>query len=595
MLDDVQLHLVDSIDVAFDLLRWLSTRDRIAVDTESTGLSPERDRVRLVQFGDHDTAYIVPFERWAGVVDDVVARYDGEYVAHNASFDLTMLRGGEVDLPTDRLHDTRLMAHVLESTGSTALKTLAKRFVDPRAAALQAQLDDALSGRGGWTWATVPVSYQPYWAYAGLDTILTFRLDEELYPRVLADAPRSYELELAVSWVTERMERTGVRVDRAYTAELADQLAEYVERVETWCRAEYRLSPGSTRDVVAALQRDGVELTKRTNGGQLSLDKEVLASLAHPLAQAVLGRRQAQKLLSTYLMTYLKLTADGNDRIHPSINSIGGTGKSPFEPGGSSGVRTGRMSMSNPNLQNVPTRTKEGKRVRNCLVPADGNRWVKCDADQIEMRVMAHLSGDGRMLEAFTSPGDFFVNLARELFDDPDFQKIDPRRQLMKNGCYAKVYGAGISKFATTAGVSEAEATRFMRRFDELFPGPATWSRSVQDAARRGLDVDGVASARSPLTNRRHVADAGKLYTLVNYLVQGTAGELLKLKLVELDQAGLGEYLTLAVHDEVDLDVPADRVDDVIETLLDVVNDDQLLDVPVTWSADVGDRWGDCG
>lgn len=594
-LDGVRVHLVDSVDVAYECKRWLSTLDRVAVDTESTGLDKDVDKARLVQFGDARQAYAIPIEHpgWSALVIELMTRFEGRFIAHNLTFDHAMLMNAlNVGFPEDRSDDTRLKAHVVESTGSLALKNLAKRHVDPRAGMLQDDLSDVMA-KSGWTWATIPLDYEPYWSYGALDTVLTYQLDDYLTPLIEREAPASYDLELAVAWVCERMERRGVLIDREYTRSFADELSTYMEEAEAWCSAMYGVYPGSNRDVITRLQRDGVEFTQYTKGGAICLDKDVLAGIDHPLAQTVLGRRQAQKMLSTYLGNYLTMS-ERDGHIHPSINTVGGMGKSPFEPGGSSGVRTGRMSSSNPNIQNVPTRGRVSKKIRRCFVAAPGRTWVKCDADQIEMRMMAHMSGDARMREAFVSEGDFFVNIARELFHEPDFQKSDPRRQLVKNGGYAKIFGAGIPKFAATAGVSEDVARPFMRAFDAMFADVPRWIRQVERDALARLNDEGEAYVRSPLTNRRHVADAGKLYTLVNYVIQGTAGEVLKQKIVELDQAGLGDYMVFPVHDEVDLEVPDDDLADVLTTLLDVVNDDQLLDVPLTWSADTGPNWGEC-
>lgn len=591
----VQVHLVDDVETAYECKRWLSTCDRVAIDTEAGGLDKDLDRARLVQLGDAQRSYVIPIEHdgWGGLVVELLTRYEGRYVAHNRPYDDAMIYNAlGLRLPEDRTDDTRLKAHVLSSTGSLALKKLSTQHVDPRAAVLQDDLTDVFQ-RGGWTWATIPWNVEQYWFYAGVDTILTYQLDDYLDPLVRAEAPASYELELAVSYVTERMERNGVLVDRDYTAAFAAELTAYMDAAESWCRAEYGLYPGSNQQVVAALQRDGVEFTRYTNGGAVSLDKYVLESINHPLAQTVLGRRQAQKMVSTYLGNYLTMS-ERDGRIHPSINTVGGTGKNPFEPGGSSGVRTGRMSMSDPNLQNVPIRGRSGKKLRRCFVAEEGHTWVKCDADQIEMRMLAHMSDDRRMRDAFLGEGDFFVNIARQLFHEPDFHKSDPRRQLVKNGGYAKIYGAGIPKFAATAGVAEDVARPFMQAFDAMFPDTVRWIRSVERDALARLNDEGEAYVRSPLTNRRHVADAGKLYTLVNYVIQGTAGEVLKQKMVELDAAGLGDYMRLPVHDEVDLEVPNDALDDALVTLLDVVNDDQLLSVPLTWSAETGPNWGDC-
>jgi DNA polymerase I len=591
-LDDVQVTLIDSIDEAWEFTRWLSTKSEVAFDTETTGLDLQRDRVRLVQFGDETRAWVIPFERWSGLVHDVVRRYEGWYDMHNAPYDVGMCANHDVNIPIHRVRDTRFMLHVLESTGSLALKSAAKKIVGPHAVLGQEQLHDVLSKRGGWTWATIPYDFEPYWFYAGIDTILTSRVKNHLWPRVQAEAPRSYDLEMATAWVAAKMQRNGVRVDRAYTTRFRDSLIQYSTDVETWCQEHYNVYPGSNRAVAQALIDDGVDLYKRTKTGW-SLDKEVLAELAHPLAQATLGRRQAVKLVSTYLDHFLELT-EIDERIHPSINTVGGTNKNVFESGGSSGVRTGRMSMNNPNLQNVPVRTKEGKKVRRCFVPSEDHTWVKCDADQIEMRLLTHLCNEPRLIDAFVSEGDFFVNMARDLFNDPDFQKSDPRRQFVKNSGYAKIYGAGIDKFAKTAGAPIQEAADFMRRFDALYPGVPTWIRHVEKLGLSRLDAEGEAYVRSPLTGRRHVADAGRLYTLVNYLIQGTAGEILKLKMIEADQAGLTEYMTLPVHDELDADVPNGELDDYVTTLRDVVNDDNMLRLPLTWSIETGTNWGEC-
>jgi DNA polymerase-1 len=594
-LDEVKgIHLVDDLDTAWECKRWLSTCDEIAVDTEGTGLNTRIDKVRLLQLGDRQTAYCIPidFPGWGALGTELLTKFQGRMVAHNLTYDAEMIKGTlGVQLPIERCDDTRLMAHVLESTGSTALKSLTRRFVDPRAGNFQHQLDDAMK-KSGWSWSIIPIDFEPYWMYGGLDTILTMQLKDYLEPQVMAEAPESYALELAVAWVTRRMEQRGIQLDREYTAELAASLSRYVEEAETWCQAYYGVSPGSNAKVVERLQADDVEFTKMTDGGAWSLDAEVLESIDHPLAETVLKRRRAQKTVSTYLDNYLTMS-EWDGRIHPSINTIGGTDKNPFEPGGSKGVRTGRMSCSDPNLQNVPIRTTMGKRIRNCFTSSIDHTWIKSDFSQIEMRVLAHMSQDPNMIAAFNAPGDFFVNMGRTLFDEPDFRKADPRRQLLKNGGYAKIYGAGIPKFAKTAGVPELEASDFMRDFDGLYRKVPEWIRSIENLGRSTLSHEGQAYVRSPLTGRKHVADAGKLYVLVNYLIQGTAGEILKRKIVEADQAGLGDFMILPVHDEIDLDVPNDDLEDAMATLHDVMNDAELLTVPITASIETGLRWGD--
>jgi len=600
---DVQLHLVDSFDDAADMMRWLGERrelDEIAVDTETTGLDTERDRARLIQFGDLHHGWAVPRDEWLGLARDVVRRWKGRFVGHNIiSYDDPILsRDCGIELPRERTDCTRLMSHVLEPAHSTALKTQATRHVDPVAAGAQAKLDEALGAHGGWTWATVPITFEPYWTYGALDAVLNAHLSAHHRPLVEADAPRAYELERAVSWVLARSKRYGARIDTSFTRQKLDAFESYVEEAARWVKTHFGVSAGSNQKVIDALQRDGVEFTKQTAQGALALDRDVLEGIDHPLAATVLQRRRLQKLASTYLAHFLR--TDDRGLIHPSINVVG--------------ARTSRMSCSDPNLQNLPRRSNSNPAadvVRDCVV----SRWaldvldwtdlrtdkydplvhgalLMCDFDQIEMRLLAHMAQEQAMIDAFVGEGDFFVNLARQIFNDPALVKSDPRRQLTKNAGYAKIYGAGVAKFALTAGVSEADARAFLQRFDQLYPGVTRFQKRVDQLAWQRFSAEGAGYVRSPLTGRRHVADRGKVYALVNYLIQGTAAEILKMKILEADAAGLGDWFVVPVHDELVLDVPGEHVRDAAHALRRTMCDDTLFGVPITASVSFGASWG---
>lgn len=582
-LGNVKLHLIDSVDSAHELLRWLSNKDIIACDTEGTGLNVQKDLVRLVQVGDAQHGWAIPWERWGGVFEELVSKYTGEYIFHNVKYDIPMLDRAGVKLPRHKCHDTRIMAHILDSTGSTALKNLAAKHVDPLAAHAQGKLDEAIGTGGGWTWATVPVTFGPYWQYAALDCVLTYELRNVLYPLVMAEAPKSYELELAVTWVIERMERYGVHVDVPHAVSEQTRIDAFCKSVEEWCKKEYNVSPGSNQAVIQVLQDEGYDFTKRTPGGALSLDGDVLEHITHPLAEAVLQRRQLLKVSSTFLNPFTH-DADENSLIHPSINVLG--------------ARTSRMSMQKPNLQNLPRHNENnpaGNIVRNCVTSRYGPNGLlmMCDYDQIEMRLLAHHSGDQGLIDAFVSEGDFFINLAQQIFNDPTIEKKDPRRQLTKNASYAKIYCAGIAKFAATAGVPQEQARSFLARFDSLFPGVRHFQGTIQRTSMHRKHTEGIPYVRSTMTGRKHIADSGQEYALVNYLLQGTAAEVYKMGLLELDAAGVGDYMMLPVHDEILLDVPdQEAARDTAEILLKVMNNNSLLTVPLTASVSCGERWG---
>lgn len=583
-LDDVYgVHLVTTSDEAAECARWLSTRDVIAVDSETHGLDPHRDPVRLVQLGDAYEAWAIPVEgwrSWAGLVNDLLGRFDGRIVCHNLKYDERMLRRWlDVKLDPTRVDDTMLMSKVLEPLRSAALKSLAAQLVDPRARALDAQLDEAFR-HSGYTWGTVPVDFHMYWLYAGIDTILTYRVYEQLDRQLDETTRQAYELELQAALVCARLEDSGVLIDRDFTVQRHSQLTEYVANLGTFCRQHYGVSAGSNGQVIDVLKDAGYSFEKRTKLGREALDKEVLEEIDHPLADAVLKRRQAQKIASTYLQNFITdSTYDG--RIHPRINTCG--------------ARTGRMSMQNPNLQNLPRQNSGnplGKAVRDCVVAPDDHVLLMCDFDQVELRLFTSLARDVELTAAFGAD-DIFTEMCRQIFNDPTIQRDDSRRQLTKNAMYARIYGAGNAKFAVTAGVPLSEAERFNALLDLNYPGIRRFQQEIDREANRRLRDEGVAYARSPLTGRRFVLDDERaIYKLTNYLVQGSAAEVLKLKLVELAQAGVLNYMRLPVHDEIILEAPLDEVDNIAHTVLGVMNDDSLFSIPITASLATGRRWG---
>jgi DNA polymerase-1 len=232
--------------------------------------------------------------------------------------------------------------------------------------------------------------------------------------------------------------------------------------------------------------------------------------------------------------------------------------------------------------------------IRSCITTRyDGGSLVMCDFSQIEARLLAHYAQETAMIEAFKSGRDFFTVLARQIFDDTSIGKNDPRRQITKNATYATLYGSGIRKFAVTAGITEETARNFMQKWKTLYPGVARLTNDLINTAVQRQRDTGVAYVRSPFTGRRYVADAGKEYALVNYVTQGGAAELFKMKLIQLDAAGLGDFMMAPVHDEILLDVPKDSINDVVKVLRDTMNDDEMLLVPIEAVVSTGPSWGE--
>lgn len=209
------------------------------------------------------------------------------------------------------------------------------------------------------------------------------------------------------------------------------------------------------------------------------------------------------------------------------------------------------------------------------------------------MRVLAYFARDENMVRAFTTPGDFFVNLARQVYRDPTIEKNDPRRDTIKNFGYGKIYGAGFAKLAWTAGVPIEVVKAVMGDFDGTFPGIRRFQDETYRLAVQRKNTEGRGYGVCDIDGRRQPVMPGKEYGLVNSLIQGAAATLFKIKLLELAMAGLDQWMMLVVHDEVILDVPNEHVIDVVHTLQTVMNDAQVIaPVPVTAEVSFGERWG---
>jgi DNA polymerase-1 len=580
------LHLIDSFDEAWEFTQWLEGREWVVVDTETTGLIQGQDFVRLVQVGGMDAGWAMRWDRWSGLFEDVIVnrfhkRDKNPIVMHNSTFDYGMLDHMGVRLDRGNTHDTRVMCHILEPNYSTALKATSSRHVDFAAAGAQVELEKYITGHGAYTWATIPFDVPQYWTYAALDTVLTAHLFNHHWP-LIQTYREAYDLENAVQFVLYDMERRGLHIDAPYAVAQLSRFRDYEARLAEWALSQWGVSIGSNQKIVAILQAEGFHFDKVTASGIFSLDKDVLEDIDHPLANAVRRHRQVNKMASTYLRKFVD-ERDADDLIHPSINSLG--------------ARTGRMSISRPSLQNLPKKSDQNpfaESVRNCVTSRYGEdgTLLMCDFDQIEMRVLAHLSKDANLIDAFHTPEDFFVTLAREIYADPTIIKADKRRGVTKNVGYAQIYGAGAEKQARMAGVAVDQVRAVKARWDQLYPGVRKFQKEVESFAWTARQATGVAYAVAPLDGRRHPADEGKVYALVNYLIQGMAATMFKQSLLKLDVMLKGDYMVVPVHDEIVLDVPLDVVEDVARALRETMNDETTYRVPIGASVSIGERWG---
>jgi DNA polymerase-1 len=598
-LSQVQLHLVDSVEKAEEFLRWMSERrphNAISVDIETGELpgnpkkdafSPWHGRIRLVQVGDGMQGWAIPWESWAGVFYQAMKEFSGPVICHNIAFEAKWFAvKSEWEMPWDRAHDTMIMARIINPLGAAGLKPLSAQFIDRHSAQLQEGLDIGMI-KNGWTWGTVPVTYEPYWAYGALDTVLTTRLWEMFYQQCGPEGPyyKAYELEMAVRKIATRMEVNGARIDLEYSKDKYEELIDYTERTKLWFYNTYNSSMTSNQQLVRTFEGLGAELTAFTPSGQKSASKDEIKRLAiegnaevKNLAEVVLKQRKADKLASTYFSNFMEKNSNGF--LHPSINTLA--------------ARTSRMSITEPALQTLP---KGDDVVRRAFIPKDENHVIiTSDLDQVEFRMFASMSGDPNLIELFNRAdaegSDPFTEIGRQVYQDPTMIKSDKRRNLIKGVVYGRLYGAGVAKQALTAGVPKENMQAVSDSFDANYPGMAMFQKQVNDVGQQRYRNEGEGYVHT-WTGRRLPCDDDRTYTLVNYLVQGGAAEVFKSNLVKLDAADLTDYLIVPVHDEIVLQAPRENAEEIKRIVKECMTTTEGWAVPLTADVDGPlENWG---
>lgn len=586
-LANVSLNLVETIDDAMELKRWLGERHEglLCVDTESGGLSPWKHRLRMVQFGDMHTGWAVPWERWSGVALEVLQSWEGDWGAHNGVFDYKFLSvHGGYDIPWERFHDTLTQCRIADPSRPNGLKPRAAADIDKTAVAGQKALEEGMAANR-WAWDTVPIDYPPFWIYAALDPVLTSHLDNRYRPEVMATAPEAYDLERAANRICTKMMMKGMLLDIPYIEAAIAKYASHAEEIRDWLKKAHDItSPASGGQLRRAFEKLDQRMLFWTESGAAQFDKAALTfyqqhgenPAVQQLAQYLLAVRHAEKMPRDYLQKFLNLR-DAGDILRMTINVMGAI--------------TSRMSVSEPPLQQA---SRDDVAIRGSFKPHEGNVFITSDLDQVEMRVMADISEDPGLIEAFleadTSGNDFFTVIASELYQEK-LVKEDPRRHHTKTFCYGRAYGAGVETLARSAKVAVTDVRRIEEMFDQRFPG-MKWimNKLEQDAVamRRAGDRPGVQ-----LPSGRFIpCQPGAEFRTLNYRIQGWAAEYMKRCLINMDNANLGDYLVLPIHDEALLEVPAEDAEEILKTVEECMTDRTSYRVPITAGGKIlRERW----
>ncbi len=583
-----------------ELVARLRAAPAFAFDTECTSLQPVMSDLVGISIA------LAPADVWYVPI----AHQDGEQVsrdeaisalasfftdpqkpkfAHNAKFDMEVLAGAGIRV-AGLTFDTMIAAAMLGKR--QGLKDLA--FYELKLPEPPTTIED-LIGRGSKqiSFAAVPIEQAA--PYAAADALYTLHLTERLRSQLEVDAALRdlyYRVELPLIEVLTEMELAGILLDQTYLRELGERFAqrinEVAERIYQQAGGPFNINSGQQLNEVL-FERMGIDprahgLSKLKSGGY-SITAEVLEELAqlYPIAADILTYRQLTKLKSTYIDALPELVNPRTGRIHTSYNQLG--------------AATGRLSSNNPNLQNIPVRTEEGREIRRAFVAAPGHRFIAADYSQIELRVLAHMSGDENLIAAFEQGLDIHAATASRLFGVEPTAVDKNQRRVAKTVVFGVIYGISPFGLAQRLGIERDLARQLIDNLFTQFPGIRRYIDQTLDFGRQHGYVQTLFGRRRVVEDLRAsgARRAAAEREAINAPIQGTAADLMKMAMVNVHRAlrerGLRTRLLLQVHDELIAEAPESEVTTAAQLLREVMSGVYKLKVPLSVNLETGPNW----
>lgn len=582
-----------------DWLERLQAAKEVAMDTEATSLEPMQARLVGISMSiEPGQAVYIPVGHTGlqgqdeqldkTLVLDTLRPWledpEAAKILHNAKYDSHVLANEGVKLAgvTD---DTMLQAYVLEAHMRVSMDQVALRWLGQEGTTFE-----DICGKGAKQITFDQVDIETASHYACEDADFTLRIHQVLRPKIQAEEglERIYELEVQLSAVLTTIERNGVAIDSAKLREQSQRQGERLLELEAKAHelAGESFNLNSPKQVGEILfDKQGLPVQRRTSTGAPSTNEEVLTFLAHdyPLPKLILEYRGIAKLKSTYTDKLPKMVNPSTGRLHTQYAQAA--------------VITGRLSSSEPNLQNIPVRTVEGREVREAFVSSLG-KVVAADYSQIELRIMAHVSGDENLQKVFAEGGDVHRATAAEIFHVPVDEVTAEQRYAAKAINFGLIYGMGQFGLANNLGITREAAKAYIDRYFNRYPGVADYMERIKELAKTQGYVETVFGRRlhfPELKTARGARYAAAQRAAINAPMQGTAADLIKMAMVDvqrwLETENMRSLMVMQVHDELVFDAAEDELELLLQELPERMCRIATLDVPLIAEVSVGDNW----
>ena len=580
-----------------EVVRQLHQAENICFDTETDGPDPITAKlVGISVSAKAEVAWYIPVNvedalKQAQVKELMAPLFENKKtlkIAHNFKFDQLVLEraGFEISGP---VFDTMVAAYLLDSSQRLKMDNLAKKYLSYEPIPIKNLIG---SGKSQKSMAEMP--YAEIKNYACEDADITYRLFEVLSEKLEEDSllEIAETLEFPLISVLARMERNGVLIDsemlESFSKELTNDLIELEKEIFEKTGTEFNLnSPQQLGHVL--FEKMKLPAGKKTKTGQFSTSESVLSKLAaeYEVPSLVLDYRSLSKLRSTYVDALPKLVNKETGRIHTDFNQTV--------------AATGRLSSSNPNLQNIPIRTKRGREIRKAFVPEDGYQILAADYSQVELRVIASISEDENMIRAFKNGEDIHARTAMEIFGLDALDDVTPdHRRKAKEVNFGIPYGVSAYGLASRLGISNSEGKEMIEQYFERFPAINKYIEETKEFAKENEYVATLLGRRRyiPDINSRNWNVRGFAERMaINMPIQGTAADIIKLAMIEinryLEREKLKSRMLLQVHDELVFEIHESETQDVPDKIKELMENAYELSVPLDVEMGLADTWLD--
>jgi len=581
-----------------ELNRVLSLLDEntvVAFDTETTGLEYEKESLVGFSFSFNDKeAYYVPFAHFYLGVPDQISEDDAKIaikkifnsrvVGHNIKFDLHFISRFLEDESLDVFADSMILAWLINPESALSLDKLSDKLLSHTMVAFKDTV------KKGETFAGVEL--EDACKYAAEDAFITLKLYNLFLQKLELQGAthlieEASEIEVPFIKTLLSMEKEGIEVDGAFLEkfliEVKESLNDLTKNIYILAGGEFNIN--STQQLGSILfERLGLPVGKKTKTGY-STNEQVLSSLKdkHEIIPMLLEYREVYKLYSTYIEPLLKLSReDKGSRIHTSFIQTG--------------TATGRLSSKNPNLQNIPTRTKLGAKIREAFVAGKKKKLIGIDYSQIELRLLAHFSQDKVLVDAFVHDKDIHMQTAIALFGE---EEAAAKRNVAKTVNFGLLYGMGPKKLSDTLGITTKEAKEIIEKYFESFVTVRSYFRSIVDKSKEFGYVETILGRRRyfDYENATPMFKAAYERESVNSLFQGTAADLIKLSMNKIhktiEDEKLNAKMLLQIHDELIFEVNEDEAEVLGERFKEMMENIMQLNIPLKASMNIGDNWSE--